>query len=213
MSLDKHSFGDGASRPRRRRTSPQTSPCRPQAHRGLTPHGSLLIVDTVIQGQPMGRPWDSQPETGKPHPPAGLAKFPSLQRVLPNPADHAKSLGHRWENPTRDPFDSKLGGWSGGCRGGVIRRRCGEGGVNPWSGVSPIGESKSKSSTNKKKNIYIYMSTYVDMFRHMFDVDIMHLFGRDSTTSDICRHMSTAELKGGAALFTTSDMMSTYVDR
>ena len=76
----------------------------PKAHRGLTPLGSLLIVDTVVQGQPTGRPWDSQPETGKPHPPAGLAKFPSLQRVLPNPADHAKSLGHRWENPCPGPL-------------------------------------------------------------------------------------------------------------
>jgi hypothetical protein len=123
----------------------------PKAHRGLTSLGSLLIDDTVGQGQPTGRPCIPQPETEKPHPPSDLAKFPSIQRVRSNPADHAKSLGHRWENPAPDPFDSKLGGWSGGCRGGVIRRRCGEGGVNPGSGVSPKGESKSKSSTNKKK--------------------------------------------------------------
>jgi hypothetical protein len=156
MSLDKHSFGDGASRPRRRRTSPQTSLLTPnlQAHRGLTPLGSLPIDDTVDRArvsprEDTGEPCIPQPEMGKPHSPSGLAIFPSLQRVRPNPADHAKSLGHRWENPTRDPYDSKLGGWSGGCRMGVTRRRCGEGGVNPWSGVSPEGESKSKSSTKK----------------------------------------------------------------
>ena len=80
----------------------------PMAHRGLTPPRDPSGCCYGATGQPAGRPSKSQPETVKPLPPSGLAKFPSLQWVLSNPADHASPSAIAGKTLTGTPSTRNL---------------------------------------------------------------------------------------------------------